>query len=99
AIRVLALWPLGATGVLILLRLPLSSRLLFPSFFFSCYRALRALHSFPTRRSSDLNFWGNLGNSRAVPWISFEYLARRDDSTCLYRYLIMYADIKSCRSC
>src|SRR5699024_12766100 len=34
---------------------PLPLSLLF--FFFSCYRALLALHSFPTRRSSDLCFF------------------------------------------
>src|SRR5207249_12140352 len=31
-----------------------STSLSLPSLFFSCYRALRHLHSFPTRRSSDL---------------------------------------------
>src|SRR5436190_23864734 len=31
------------------------SYLLFPLFVFSCYRPHRALHSFPTRRSSDLS--------------------------------------------
>src|SRR5205807_9732128 len=35
------------------------------SFFFYCYRALRDLHSFPTRRSSDLSA---LGAAAAAPW-------------------------------
>src|SRR5205814_8884631 len=32
-------------------------------FFFSCFLAPRALHSFPTRRSSDLNLQGSIDAS------------------------------------
>src|SRR5690606_41608144 len=36
----------------------------FPPFFFQCSLAPRDLHSFPTRRSSDLRLTGHRGNRR-----------------------------------
>src|SRR5437870_11286680 len=38
-------------------------------FFFQCYIDPRDLHSFPTRRSSDL-FWGCCGSERPGPLVS-----------------------------
>ncbi len=44
------------------------------------------------------NFWRNFSNSGSVPRVPSEHITRRYDSTCIYRYIIMYAGIKSCRS-
>src|SRR5438105_8450861 len=43
------------------------------SFFFHCYRAPRGLHSFPTRRSSDL--CAAVGCPRPISAISFSSIA------------------------
>src|SRR5687768_18185248 len=44
--------------------MPAAARLDIPDFFFTCYCAHRDLHSFPTRRSSDLAPVTILGNVR-----------------------------------
>src|SRR5437879_10258122 len=44
--------------------------MLFLRFFFCCSAALRALHSFPTRRSSDLEFFALPGLRRYNPRVA-----------------------------
>src|SRR5437773_10859628 len=52
-------------------------------FFFKCYGDHRDLHSFPTRRSSDLGIWQAGGFPMEIPALSLgeQYMKRSEEHT------------------